>query len=50
MTHDLVCAGQISLTSAQHEIAANWQALYKKEFGSARAGRAIRVMVSYEAT
>jgi hypothetical protein len=36
--HDLVCAGKISLTSAQHEIAANWQALYKKVFGSAPAG------------
>jgi hypothetical protein len=32
--HDLVCSGQIGLRSAQRQIAANWQALYKKVFGS----------------
>ena len=31
--HDLVCAGQITLRQAQRQIAANWQALYKKAFG-----------------
>jgi hypothetical protein len=29
-----VCSGQISLRSAQQQIAANWQALYKRVFGS----------------
>ena len=28
------CSGQIGLRSAQRQIAANWQALYKKVFGS----------------
>jgi hypothetical protein len=32
--HELVCSGQISLRSAQQQIAANWQALYKRVFGS----------------
>ena len=32
--HDLVCSGKISLRSAQQQIAANWQALYQKVFGS----------------
>ena len=31
--HNLVCGGQMSLRSAQQQIAANWQALYKKVFG-----------------
>lgn len=36
--HDLVCAGQIGLRSAQKQIAANWGALYKKVFGVAPTG------------
>jgi hypothetical protein len=35
--HDLVCSGAMSLRSAQQQIAANWQALYKKVFGVAPA-------------
>ncbi len=33
--HDIVCDGTMSLRSAQRQIAANWQALYKKVFGVA---------------
>ena len=33
--HDLVCDGTMSLRSVQRQIAANWQALYKKVFGFA---------------
>jgi hypothetical protein len=32
--HDIVCAGAISLRSAQHRIAADWPALYKTVFGA----------------
>ena len=32
--HDLVCNGAMPLRSVQRQIAANWQALYKKVFGS----------------
>ena len=32
--HDLVCDGTMTLRSVQRQIAANWQALYKKVFGS----------------
>ena len=32
--HQLVCGGQLNLRTAQREIAANWQALYKQVFGS----------------
>lgn len=32
--HDMVCAGQISLEAAQHQIAANWQALYRRVLGT----------------
>jgi len=28
-----VCSGRITLTYAQHQIAANWEVLYKKLFG-----------------
>ena len=31
--HELVCTGSISLRAAQEGIAANWQALYDREFG-----------------
>lgn len=31
--HDAVCSGRITLTYAQHQIAANWEVLYKKLFG-----------------
>jgi len=31
--HDMVCSGQISLTAAQHQIAADWKALYRRVFG-----------------
>jgi hypothetical protein len=33
--HDLVCSGRMSLRSAQRRIARNWQALYKKVYGTA---------------
>jgi hypothetical protein len=33
--HDLVCDGTRTLRDAQKQIAANWQALYKKVFGVA---------------
>jgi hypothetical protein len=33
--HDMVCAGAISLRSAQQQIAANWEKLYAKVFGTA---------------
>ena len=31
--HAMVCADQMTLRAAQRQIAANWQALYKKVFG-----------------
>jgi hypothetical protein len=34
----LVCDGTMTLRSVQQQIAANWQALYKKVFGTAPAG------------
>ena len=36
--HDLVCAGRIALRSAQRQIAANWQAFYRKVYGAAPTG------------
>jgi hypothetical protein len=36
--HDMVCAGQLSLRSAQQQIAANWQALYTKVYGVPPSG------------
>jgi hypothetical protein len=36
--HDLVCSGQMSLRSAQTQIAANWQELYEKVYGTVPAG------------
>jgi hypothetical protein len=36
--HDLVCAGQIGLRSAQRQIATDWKALYRRVFGVAPAG------------
>lgn len=30
--HEMVCGGTLDLTTAQHEIAQNWVAAYKKEF------------------
>jgi len=32
--HDLVCAGKMSLRSAQRAIASNWVALYRRVFGT----------------
>jgi hypothetical protein len=32
--HDLVCAGTISLRSAQRQIALDWESLYRRVFGS----------------
>jgi len=32
--HQLVCNGAITLRHAQEQIAANWEALYRREFGS----------------
>ena len=37
-THRAVCAGSISLRSAQRQIAGNWQLLYQKVFGVAPQG------------
>jgi hypothetical protein len=34
--HDLVCAGSLRLRTVQRQIAANWQALYKRVFGVRR--------------
>jgi hypothetical protein len=31
--HDMVCSGEISLSAAQHQIAADWKALYRRVFG-----------------
>lgn len=36
--HKAVCAGTISLRSAQQEIASNWELLYKKLYGAAPTG------------
>ena len=36
--HDLVCDGTMTLHNVQRQIAANWQALYKKAFGVAPTG------------
>lgn len=36
--HAAVCAGTITLSYAQHQIAANWELLYKKLFGVAPTG------------
>jgi uncharacterized protein DUF3761 len=33
--HDMVCSGEISLGAAQHQIAADWKALYRRVFGVA---------------
>jgi hypothetical protein len=35
--HALVCAGRLGLRAAQQQIAANWQALYARVFGTAPA-------------
>jgi len=35
--HSLVCAGRLGLRAAQRQIAANWQALYARVFGTAPA-------------
>ena len=36
--HDLVCSGHMRLQRVRLQIAANWQALYKKVFGTAPTG------------
>jgi hypothetical protein len=36
--HQAVCSGQITLAYAQHQIAANWELLYKRLFGAPPAG------------
>ena len=36
--HDLVCAGQMTLSAAQQGIASNWEALYRRVFGFAPEG------------
>lgn len=36
--HDLVCAGTLTLHRAQQGIAANWETLYRRVFGSAPGG------------
>jgi hypothetical protein len=35
--HALVCTGKMTLSTAQHGIAGNWQALYEKVYGAAPA-------------
>jgi hypothetical protein len=35
--HGLVCSGSMNLRSAQKQIAANWQKLYRKVYGKAPA-------------
>ena len=32
--HDMVCDGQTTLTGAQHGIAADWEALYRRVYGT----------------
>jgi hypothetical protein len=34
----MVCAGQISLRSAERQIAADWEKLYRKVYGHAPRG------------
>jgi hypothetical protein len=34
--HAEVCAGQLTLRKAQREIATNWVAVYRQQFGSSR--------------
>jgi hypothetical protein len=34
--HQMVCDGQLDLATAQHDIATNWIAAYKKYFNSSR--------------
>ena len=36
--HDMVCAGALSLRTAQRRIAGDWEALYRRVFGSAPSG------------
>jgi hypothetical protein len=36
--HSLVCSGSMSLQASRVEIASNWQALYRKVFGTAPSG------------
>jgi hypothetical protein len=36
--HDMVCAGEISLSSARRQIAADWEKLYEKVYGAAPSG------------
>jgi hypothetical protein len=36
--HDLVCAGTISLRTAQRDIARDWETLYRRVFGTAPTG------------
>ena len=37
--HSLVCSGQMSLRSAQKQIAANWQKLYRNVYGRSEADK-----------
>jgi hypothetical protein len=36
--HDLVCDGTMALRTVQRQIAANWQALYRKAYGNVPTG------------
>jgi hypothetical protein len=36
--HDMVCAGSISMRTAQRSIARDWEALYRRVFGTAPTG------------
>jgi hypothetical protein len=36
LLHQLVCAGKLDLSTAQHDIAADWIAAYKKYFHTDR--------------
>ena len=36
--HDLVCAGEMTLSGARRQVAADWEALYGRVFGAAPSG------------
>jgi hypothetical protein len=42
--HGMVCHGQITLEDAQHDLAADWIAAYKKYFHAARPLRTVAIM------
>jgi hypothetical protein len=42
--HAMVCGGQISLEAAQHDLATDWIAAYKKHFHAARPVQTVAIM------